>query len=180
MNRKDRRALRYAAQSAPAFSPTVEPPLPQTSPADQSPPPEQPAAPLNEAEVKRARYTAIEREPDAMGRVIGVRRLRPSEQMKISGLTPELVGSDEIEAVDPDTGEKTGEQIKVSHRLPLQVAASVCEIDRVYIPFPKSRGELDAIFDRLDLEGMSAAMKAFARLTKNDPMPAEILDAAKN
>jgi hypothetical protein len=54
------------------------------------------------------------------------------------------------------------------HRLPLQVAAAVCEIDGIRIPFPRSRGELDAIYDRLDGEGVAAASVAFARLAEKN------------
>ena len=46
-----------------------------------------------ESETKLARYKTIEKEADAWGRVIGVRRLKPSEKTKLTGLIdghPEL------------------------------------------------------------------------------------------
>ena len=60
--------------------------------------------------------------------------------------------------------------IQVSRRLQMTVAASVCEIDNTPIPFPKTRGELDAIYDRLDKEGIEATMIAYAKLF---PAPAD-------
>jgi hypothetical protein len=50
------------------------------------------------------------------------------------------------------------------------VAASVCEIDSIPIPFARNRPELDSIADRLDEEGLAAAMKA---LTRYQPKVAE-------
>lgn len=87
------------------------------------------------------RYKKIERESDALGRVIGVRKLRLSQQIRVDDLAP---------AND-------------RHDIPL-LAASVCEIDGIPIPFPNSRGELDAIIDRLDGEGMAAARIAWQKL----------------
>jgi hypothetical protein len=37
-----------------------------------------------ESEIKVARYQKVEKEPDGLGRVIGVRRLKPSEQTRVS------------------------------------------------------------------------------------------------
>jgi hypothetical protein len=48
------------------------------------------------------------------------------------------------------------------------IAASVCMIDEARISFPRTRGELDAIYDRLDAEGMAAATKAMINLSKVD------------
>lgn len=125
-----------------------------------------------ESEVKLARYNTIEKEADAFGRIIGVRRLKPSEQVRIAEFTSDLTGSDEVEGPD-------GEKFTLSHRMPLIMAASVCMIDDARIPFPKNRAELDAIFDRLDSEGMIAASAAMTRLTKDDSgKPAE--EVAKN
>jgi hypothetical protein len=108
------------------------------------------------------RYKQIERHSDTIGRVIGVHRLRMSQQMKISEMTPGLEGTTEVTTLE-------GEVITISRRsLPL-IAAAVCEIDGIPIPFPKSRGELDSIMDRLDEPGILAAIEASNKL---NPKPA--------
>lgn len=132
---------------------------------------------MTESETKIARYGAIEREVDAFGRRIGVRRLKPSEQTKLVGLTPELTGFEETLALD-ETGVMKPTQ--VPHRAPLSIAAAVCEIDDAKISFPKTRGELDAIFDRLDMEGLTAATKALGRLQQQTGAPANPVETAKN
>jgi hypothetical protein len=123
-----------------------------------------------------SRYAKVERQVDAFGRCIGVRRLKISQQTKVSEMTPGLEGEFEVTLpaspgieADPDRGveaqraqpERT---VKLSRRTQMLVAAAVCEIDAVQIPFARSRGELDAIADRLDEEGLVAAMVAYARL----------------
>lgn len=125
-----------------------------------------------ESEAKLARYSEIMKEADAFGRVIGVRRLKPSEQAKIAGMTSELVGYDELL-------NESGAKVQVPHRMPLLLAAAVCMIDDSHIPFPRNRGELDAIYDRLDLEGMEAAGKAWLRISPRSENT-EPLDEAKN
>lgn len=127
-----------------------------------------------ESELRKARYSTTEKEADDMGRVIAVRRLRLSQQTKINGMTEELTGFDEIKGPDG------GEAVRLSHRVPLIIAASVCEIDGVEIPFPRNRGELDAIYDRLDTEGVAAAGRALVRLQQREPSEAEKKDEAKN
>lgn len=129
-----------------------------------------------------SRYSKIERAPDDLGRVIGVRRLKLSQQIKINEMTPALDGETELVGDNGTT--------RVSRRsLPL-IAASVCEIDDVPVPFPRNRGELDAIMDRLDEEGLLAAVRATAKLTpRPDPAtaggedgegePGSVADAAK-
>jgi len=124
-----------------------------------------------ESEIKLARYGAVEKEADKFGRVIGVRRLKPSEQAKVAGMTADLAGSDEMFG-------PTGEKILIPHRLQIQIAAAVCMIDEARIPFPRNRGELDAIFDRLDGEGITAAGAALVRLTVDDVTDPK--DEAKN
>jgi len=114
-----------------------------------------------ESEIKLARYSTVEKEADKFGRVIGVRRLRPSEQTKLSGLTADLTGYDDM--LSP-----SGDKVSIPHRMPLMIAAAVCMIDDARIPFPRTRGELDAIYDRLDAEGINAASVALVRLTAND------------
>lgn len=126
---------------------------------------------LTESQIKLARYSQVEKEADAFGRVIGVRRLKPSEQVKIAGMCADLTGSEEVMSDD-------GEKLLIPHRMPLMIAAAVCLIDEVRIPFPRSRGELDAIYDRLDSEGLSAASAAIGRL--NPAIDTDPIDEAKN
>jgi len=123
-----------------------------------------------ESEVRLQRYRQVEREADAMGRLIGVRRLKPSEQGRLQGMTSDLGGQEEVE------NSETGEIMKVSHKAPYFIAAAVCEIDGVHITFPRHRGELDAIYDRLDIEGISAAATALARLNPRQEQLPEYLE----
>lgn len=132
-----------------------------------------------ESELKAARYGAVEREADSIGRLVGVRRLRPSEQAKLIAMTHDLAMYEEVEEKDKD-GNPTGNTAKMPARLPLQIAASVCEIDNVKIPFPKNRGELDSVYDRLDAEGLEAASTAFLRLVQSDGTPQDAKEEAKN
>ena len=125
---------------------------------------------LTESEVKFARYSTVEKEVDKFGRVIGVRRLKPSEQTKLSGLTADVSGSDE--AIN-----ENGEKVTIPHRMPLLIAAAVCMIDDVRIPFPRTRGELDAIYDRLDAEGVAAAGAALVRLSQADSVEDALVEA---
>jgi hypothetical protein len=130
-----------------------------------------------ESEVILARYSTVEKEADKLGRIIGVRRLKPSEQTKISGMCSDLTGSEEVVADD------TGEKIFIPHRMPLLIAASVCLIidyeGEKRIPFPRNRAELDAIYDRLDVEGLTAASTAMGRLNQTEKI-VEPKDEAKN
>lgn len=129
-----------------------------------------------ETEVKLARYSEIIKEADDFGRLIGVRRLKPSEQTKLAGMTSDLSGSDEM-------SNENGEIVHVPHRMPLMLAASVCMINEDHIPFPRNRGELDAIYDRLDVEGLSAAGKGNIKLNPKKGDDDEELgpkDEAKN
>jgi hypothetical protein len=72
--------------------------------------------------------------------------------------------------------------VEASHRLVMIVVASVCYISdengEVRIPFPRNRGELDAMYDRLDREGLGAAGRAMKRL--NPPEAVDPLAEAKN
>lgn len=124
-----------------------------------------------ESEAKLARYNSVEKEADGFGRVIGVRRLKPSEQTKVSGMCSDLGGSDEV--IGPD-----GNKMTVPHRMPLLIAAAVCMIDDLRVPFPRNRGELDAMYDRLDIEGIQAAGTALVRLNAEESH--EPLEEAKN
>lgn len=123
-----------------------------------------------ESEAKLARYGTVEKEADDFGRVIGVRRLKPSEQTKVAGMTADLTGYEE--AMNPK-----GEMVRVSHRLPLMIVAAVCMIDEAPIPFARNRGELDAMWDRLDVEGLAAAGRATARLNPPDAVEDPLAEA---
>jgi hypothetical protein len=133
----------------------------------------------SEAEAKE-RYKAIEREADSLGRIIGVRRLRPSEQAKIAGYTPDLSGSEKQKVVNDDG---TTIEFDFPHRGPFQIAASVCEIrvdgELARIPFPRNRAELDSIYDRLDIQGLQAAVTAMTRLNA-DEAGKDVVAEAKN
>ena len=103
------------------------------------------------------RYSQVERETDSLGRVIGVKRLKVSQQIKISEMTPQLEGEAEMTTQD-------GRVIRIARRSIPLAAAAVCEIDGDLIPFARNRGELDSIMDRLDDEGLMAAVIAFGKL----------------
>jgi hypothetical protein len=98
--------------------------------------------------------------------------------MRLTGLTPDLDGFEQ--GVGPD-----GETIRIAKRAPFAVATMVCEIDGVPFTFPKTRGELDAVYDRLDREGIEAAMNAYIKMEGQDKVSEEeskegIVDKAKN
>lgn len=118
------------------------------------------------------RYNKIERELDALGRTIGVRRLKPSQQMKLQGMTADLDGE------NVQTNPETGAEMRIPMRAPAFIAAAVAEIDGAPIPFPRNRAELDSMLDALDSEGLDAAATALARLTTGDVEQG--MDAAKN
>lgn len=119
------------------------------------------------SEVFLDRYKQVERQADTLGRVIGVRRLRISEQLKISEWTPALDG--ETDMVTDD-----GRVVKVSRRAMPMIGGAVCEIDGDRIPFSRNRGELDSMMDRLDQEGLAAAFAAMVKL-----QPSSVQDEAE-
>ena len=114
----------------------------------------------DEIAARAAKYNQIERVADTLGRVIGVRRLKPSQQLRVEEYSSDLTG------VQSFTDDDTGKQIEVPRRTILFYAAAVCEIDETPIPFPKNRGELDAVLDRLDDEGLTAVSAALVNLAK--------------
>ena len=131
-----------------------------------------------EIKARAERYNRVEKAADTMGRLIGVRRLKPSEEMRLTGITSDLDGFET--SVD-----SKGEPMRIAKRAPFAVAAMVCEIDGIPFTFPKTRGELDAVYDRLDREGIEAAMSAYIKMEgqdKPDDVEAEegIVDKAKN
>ena len=122
---------------------------------------------------RKARYDRVERAADTDGRLIGVRRLKPSQQLRVQEMAPGLEG------VTTVVDEKTARSYDVPKITPLVLAASVVEIDGVPVPFPRSRGELDAILDSLDESGLIAATEALSRFSPADTSNAGV-DAAKN
>jgi hypothetical protein len=122
---------------------------------------------------RRAQYDRIEREADALGRIIGVKRLKPSQQIKVEEMAPGLSGTSDFK-------NEAGEMVAVSRRAPLMLAASVREIDNVPVPFPRDRDALDAILDRLDTEGLEAAGTALSKLVEPGTDGEGTVDAAKN
>jgi hypothetical protein len=129
----------------------------------------------DELEWRRERYSYVEREADKRGRIIGVRRLRLSEQTRLTAMTPDLGGLDEIQ--NPDA---PGTTQLVPQRAQYYIVAMVCEINGAHIPFARNRGELDAVMDRLDMIGMDAAGAAVSRLLRMDAEEGSPLDKAKN
>jgi hypothetical protein len=122
---------------------------------------------------RKERYNRIERASDSFGRMIGVRRLKPSQQLRVQEMAPGLDGAMSVTAETKDGVQ----QIEIPRNSPLIIAASVCEIDSAPIPFPKNRAELDAVLDRLDNEGLAAAGTAMAAFIDEEVNPKEI---AKN
>lgn len=117
----------------------------------------------DEIKARAERYNKAETTADSLGRIISVRRLKPSERTRVEEMTPGLSGTEIV--VDG----ATGEQIEISRRFQMILAASVCAVDDIPITFPKSRPELDSMLDKLDEEGLAAAIQAFIKL--NPPKP---------
>lgn len=116
-----------------------------------------------------ARYRQVEHATDATGRLIGVRRLKVSQQIKVQELTPFLEGMSDITDAE-------GKVLSIARRSIPLIAASVCEIDGNHYPFPRTRAELDFIMDVLDEEGISAAVRAFGTLVT--PKTEDVVEAA--
>ena len=132
----------------------------------------------DEIAARAAKYNRIERVSDSLGRVIGVRRLKPSQQLKVEEFAGNLTGTVTM------TDDRSGKSIEVPRRFPLMIAAAVCEIDETPVPFPKTRAELDAVLDVLDEEGMAAVVEAFGKINEENTAQAESLkdeaELAKN
>ena len=131
----------------------------------------------DEIAARAAKYNRVERVADSLGRVIGVRRLKPSQQLKVEEYAAGLTGS--VTMTD-----EAGASVEVPRCLPLLLAAAVCEIDETPVPFPKSRGELDAILDVLDDEGMTAVAQALSKINTESAEPEtaekDSIERAKN
>lgn len=109
-----------------------------------------------------ARYKKRESETDAFGRLITVRKLRPGEQVALMRM-----GDTEV---TPAINTMT-------------VGASVCKIDDLDYTFPKNIGELNAVLNVLDEEGLFAATNAFIRiqgLNKDEDAEGTSEQTAKN
>ena len=109
-----------------------------------------------------ARYRKTELETDAFGRAITVRKLRPSEQVALMRMA-------DTEMSGPINA--------------MTVAASVSRIDDGVYTFARAIGELYAVMDALDDEGLTAATRAYVRLNgakTEDGAPADTAQAGKN
>ncbi len=96
-----------------------------------------------------SRYARVERATDALGRVIGVKKLRPIDQAKAI----------DFAGTGPD-----------SFMASLYLAAmAVCEIDGDPIPSAKSSEELATIVNILDEEGLSAIREGLSRFQPKTP-----------
>jgi hypothetical protein len=116
------------------------------------------------------RYKETAKEADSHGRIITVGRLRVSQQIKISEMTPGLDGNTEM------TG-PNGEQYSIPRRgIPL-LAASVRQVDDFMVSFPRNRAELDNIMDMLDEHGISATLIATTKLNPSAQQNLEQPDA---
>ena len=104
-------------------------------------------------------YNKVERVVDEYGRTIGVKRLKPSQQLAVQEMAPGLEGS------TPVQDDETGETVQMPRISPLILAASVVEIDDFVVTFPRNRGELNAMLDALDRAGLQAVAEGLAKLT---------------
>lgn len=130
-----------------------------------------------------SRFKHVERVADARGRIIGVGRLRISQQIKVSEMTPGLAGDDEF--ANPD-----GSTYKVSRRVLPLLAAAVREIqnpgqEKFMVQFPRNRAELDSLMDLLDSDGFAAVLEANLKLNQDialdaDGAPIPDMERAKN
>jgi hypothetical protein len=94
-------------------------------------------------------------------------------------MTPDLGGYDLVPRFSEE-GVADLAPLRLSHRMPLMMAASVCEIDGNPLPFPRNRAELDSIYDQLDSEGIEAIVAAATRLGETHIAEAARREASKN
>lgn len=127
----------------------------------------------DEVEFRKARYSHVEREMDVLGRMIGVRRMKLSERTRLVAMTPDLGGMDEVQRAD-------GSVMLAPQRAQYFIVAMVCQINDSHITFARNRGELDAILDRLDQEGLDAAAIAVNRILADDGESGDQIERAKN
>lgn len=119
---------------------------------------------------RKAKYDRVEREADAYGRLFGVKRLKPSQQLRIQEMAPGLAGETTVAGED-------GKDVSVPKILPLLLAAAVVEIDGSPLTFPRNRAELDSVLDMLEDTGMAAVAKALSRFGADDVSDAGAQDA---
>jgi hypothetical protein len=129
---------------------------------------------------RRAKYDRVERVVDALDRTIGVKLLKPSQQIKVQEFAPALEGTRSVVDEDPKS-DTFGKVYEVPKSSPLIMAASVVEIDGSPLSFPRNRAELDAVLDMLDEEGLAAVAEGLARFSPpKDAETAGGSEAAKN
>ena len=103
----------------------------------------------------------VEREVDALGRSIGVRKLTFIDVFEITCLMGD----------DSSNGPALNQAI---------TAASVCEIDGAPVARVTSRAMLKAQMTRLDFAGIAAALKAMAKFSPSGEEASDEDDAVKN
>jgi hypothetical protein len=129
---------------------------------------------------RKAKYDRVERVVDTLGRTIGVKRLKPSQQLHVQELAPALDGVTTVVDEDPESP-NFGKSFDVPKSSPLIMAASVVEIDSSPIAFPKTRAELNSVLDLLDSEGLSAVSEALSALSKAESgVTVDVAATAKN
>lgn len=128
-----------------------------------------------------SRYTKVETETDILGRVIEVKRLKGSQRLRMLGMTGDLASATQpMPNPEWKDGEDPSRQfVQVPIQSLMVIAASVCAIDGVPVPPAKTRAELDAIYDRLDDEGLAAAAMALSKLTDAGAGEEDVTEAAK-
>jgi hypothetical protein len=107
-------------------------------------------------ETIKEKYARKETIADEYGRIIIVKPLTTSQQVKVR----EMAGNG-----DPGV-------IGI-----LTLAASIVSIDEIFWPFPKDRKELDMSLDVLDEKGLEAVAKAYEKFNEK---AVETEEAAKN
>jgi|SRR6185312_504497 len=96
---------------------------------------------MTPSEEFQARFRVIERKTDEEGRLLGFRRLRLMERVKLDEWFPDL-----------------------RERGPVFICASLCEIDSAPVPFARNRAELESVVNRLEEHGVAAGSKAVAKI----------------
>ena len=98
---------------------------------------------------------------DSLGRKIKIRKLKPSDRMKLSLAL----------------GDAAKNEMFLGHAF---LAATVTEIDGEKVFAPSNRMEAEILCDRLDDEGLEAVGLAYAELFGDKPMGDAEIEAAKN
>ena len=106
----------------------------------------------------RAKYAKTEKVVDKYGRIITIRLLTISQRTDIR----KWAGTDDAAV-----------------QAPMLFSASVCAINDLPYTFPKTEGELKAVMDMLDDDGMLSIARAYQKLVP-DTTEEEDIEAAKN